>query len=753
MYRYLSEMIKKIALLLWAAIFILTGSNFAQQQQCSTDEQYQRLKAAHPEIALYEEQLEHAIRAKLDDHLAKTTSVPDTVTYDIPIVIHVIHDYGVENLSDNNIYDAVAYWATIFVAANADTADVIDPFKKYVGNAHIRLHLATIDPYGNPTKGIVRHHSYLTYNGGDNSKLDDWPPTKYVNVWFVNVFGSAYSNAAAYAYLPQSGAALPYYDGIIGLYNYLNLDKAIPHEFGHVFNLQHPWGNTNQPNVACGDDLVKDTPPTKGHLQVGCVAAALYDTTCTSVNNIDTFTNYLGVHDSVVHYPDTVNSQNIMDYTYCQKMFTNGQVFRMRAALTSSVAGRNNLYAPINLVATGAVAPMPDLAPIADFSVEKALTTVGITAERNYFFALGVNGNFRFKNQSWNDTVSSVLWSFSNGSVLPSSTSLNTVSTSFTQTGWVTISLTATSNAGANTITKPKAVYVADSIAFNPFGYEQDFIDTNSSANWPTFNYYENQFKWNFYTGAGYGDNSCMQFHSFDDRVAPANATGTPRGDYDDMFTPAFDLTSLKTGNAYLNFYTAGSKRSSSGNGNPVTLDTMDVYVSTSGGYVWYKIASVDGASLANNAAQSAEFIPLLASQWIPQSISIPTNYCTSKTFFKFRYRSGDHGNNLYMDKVYLSHNPTEANEVVLTPDEIKIYPNPANNGCNIVCMAGADGKASYQVTDITGRLLLSNEVSGSSNTLVQQHIEQRTFPAAGVYIITVTANGKKTTQKLVINQ
>ncbi len=508
-------MIKKIVSLLCVTVLMISGNSFAQKT-CNTDEVYNKLKAEHPEIAIYEQQLEHMINDKMANDLAKTTGIPDTITYDIPIVVHVIHNYGPENLTDNDIYNAVANWATVYTGTNyADTAGVIQPFKKYIGNPRMRLHLATIDPNGNLTKGIVRHRSYLTYNGGDNAKLDDWPQNNYINLWFVNVFNGAYANAAAYAYYPSSGAQLPYYDGVIGLYTYLNYDKAIPHEIGHVLDLEHPWGNTNQPGVACGDDGVDDTPPTMGHNPVGCVASALYDVTCTGSNNIKTYFDYRGLYDSVVHYPDTVNSQNIMDYTYCQMMFTNLQVVRMRAALTSTVAGRNNLWSPANLAATGALAHMPDLAPIADFSVEKGVSLIGSTSEPSYFLQMGSNTHFNFKNQSWNDTVSSVQWTLSNGASIPTSTSMINLAETFTQPGWVTLSLTATSNAGSNTITNTNAVYVADSAAKSAYNYKQNFTDSASSSNWPTFNYYNNQFKWGLYNGAGYNDNSCMQFRSF----------------------------------------------------------------------------------------------------------------------------------------------------------------------------------------------------------------------------------------------
>src|SRR3989338_8856778 len=95
----------------------------------------------------------------------------------------------------------------------------------------------------------------------------------------------------------------------------------------HWFNLSHTWGDTNDPGVSCGTDNVADTPTTRG-------------VTACNLNE-----NFCGVR---------ANVENYMDYSYCSKMFTAGQVTRMRTALTSSTAGRNNLSTNANLVATGA---------------------------------------------------------------------------------------------------------------------------------------------------------------------------------------------------------------------------------------------------------------------------------------------------------------------------------------------------------------------------------------------------------------
>ncbi len=723
------------------------ATNSLMAQTCGTDDVFNKLKHDNRAIEELDQQLEQSIKEgmKVIDFkkFAKTTA--DTTTYDIPIVIHVIHDYGAENLSDNAIIAAVKNWIDVYQARNADTADVITPFKKYVGNPRMRLHLATKDPNGNPTKGITRHQSYLTINGGDEAKLDGWPNNQYVNFWFINTFSGAHTGAAAYAYYPASGAQMPYYDGVIGLASYINTDKALPHELGHVLNLQHTWGNTNNPDVACGDDQVDDTPPTKGHLTVGCVPSALYDGTCAgnyfvnyTVNNVTT----------TVDYPDTTNAQNIMDYTYCQKMFTIRQCDRMRLALTSTVAGRNNLITAANLAATGALAPTPDLPPVADFFVGKATYSNGFpaTTERCYFLPQGCPLDFTFTNSSWNDTVTGVQWTFSNGATNPTSTSAATLHNRFSQAGWVTIGLTATgNNSGSNTFTNTQAVYIADSV-MESGNYRQDFSNPGMNSKWPLFNYYNNNFKWEIYNGtnAGLGDNSSLRYHSYDTRTSPANKTGTADGDFDDAFTPGFNLTNYP-GNVNLNFYTAGAASASS------SPDTMEVYVSSDLCRTWTLLSTLAGSNLSNNGIVSGDFVPTSASQWKAQTIAIPAANRAAKTFFKFRYHPGDKGNNLYMDNFAVSQFTTEVNEVTRTPGAIKLYPNPTTKGCKIAFTTGNDGNVSYVIKDITGKTVYAQQAVYGANTLVEQDIPASTFQARGFYLVTVTIADKTITQKLIV--
>lgn len=734
-----SIMLRKVLLSLSVAACV-SGTANAQLQPCWSDEHHNHLLKVHPQLAEYEQQFEEQVAAKLAAKLTEAGDANDTVYYDVPLVVHVVHDYGVENLSDDDIYEAAKNWALAFVKKNADTATVLPAFVPYIGNARIRLHLATIDPNGNPTKGVVRHNSYLTFAAADEAKYQSWPNNKYINIWFINSFGS--SGAAAYAYYPSSGAFMPYYDGVISLASYLNTSKTIPHELGHVLNLQHVWGNNNNAGVACGNDAVDDTPPTKGHTP-GCVSSALFDTDC-AVGYMKTYISMSGLADSVVDYPDTTNAQNIMDYTYCSNMFTKGQCARMRKALTSATAGRNNLITTANLAQTGALAEMPDLPPVADFYVGKA-TAVGIVTDlKTKFLTFDNDATFLFRNASWNDTISSVHWEFSNGAAIPTSSSTGIVNNKFSVPGWVTVSLTATSNAGSGVTIDRQAVYAADTTPVGGLGYSQSFASAGDIFNWPMMNYYQNQFRWQHFTGAGKDDNSCIRYRSFDtsDKIY-----GTASGDYDDIFTPAFNLEGV-TGDLYLNFFSAGMVTSLS---SSASRDSLEVDVTTSGGVRWVKLGGYRGTELANNGSKSSEFIPGTSSSWAARAISVPAAYRTRQTFFRLRYRPGDNGNNLYVDNLAFSSLPAEIQDISQSDDQFVLYPNPAANGSTLAFRAGNDGNVKISVRDISGRIVFEQTEHYAPNSVNSTLISREKTPAAGMYIVTVTTGGANITGKLLV--
>lgn len=277
-------------LLLVGTIFALLQARpaVAQSKFCGSDEVRQKLYQAHPELLQdevnYNAAIDAAIQAKKNQRSSSTTEV----TYTIPIVFHIIHTYGTENISDAQICDQVNILNRDYAKLNADTSAIVSnaPFDTLVSNIHIQFKLAQIDPNGNCTNGIDRIYSHRTNAADDNSKLNQWPREKYLNVWVVKSIGTA--GVAGYAYYPSAVNSWMYpFDGVLILHDYIGSigtsnashSRALTHEIGHWLNLQHPWGNNNDPEVACGDDLVDDTPETRGHL-----SCDLYTPHCKSGN-------------------------------------------------------------------------------------------------------------------------------------------------------------------------------------------------------------------------------------------------------------------------------------------------------------------------------------------------------------------------------------------------------------------------------------------------------------------------------------
>ena len=747
---------------------LLSGLSYGQKH-CYTDEVRKEILAAHPEILVREadlnkqinEALKHIDYSKLEKKTTTDQTGNEDFWYEIPIVVHIVHDYGAEYITDNSIFDAVKQWNIVYAKQNADTATVIAPFKKYIGNAHIRLHLATKDPMGNPTHGITRHRSYMATNGGDKAKLDDWSPSSYMNIWFINKFSGAHTGAAAYAYQPPTADAIPYYDGVISLYDYIVNDNTINHEIGHCFYLDHPWGNNNSAGAgACSDggtDNVDDTPPTLGHNVTGCTAAALYDTTCAH-NYFKIYPNVAGL-DSLVNYPDTTNSENIMDYTYCSKMFTRGQVNRMHAALNSTVAGRNHLWNDTNLLYTGALAARPDLKPIPEFNC----TYLAGSAPRLQMFTCP-GTSLRFTNKTWNDTVSSLVWSFSNGASTPSTTISNPsfssfVNNSFTDGGWVNITMKATgNNSGDTTVVFDKSVFVADPVATPAANIVEEFNPAENLAKWPMFNYYNNEFKWEA-SNVGFYDNHSIKYNGYDSRVNPTLGiyppTGMPKGDYDDFFSVPVDLTSMASGNCNLNFFTSGASRSS----NSLDIsDTMIISYSVDKAKTWTTLKVLAKSDLLNKGAISTPYVPTTTTDWVGRTISIPAAARQNYVVFRFRYFPGDDhngyeistGNNFYMDRLSFSPYAAGVNDVTIGNLDAIVVPNPTNGNAYVVVKDAGNTTAEVTVSDIAGKVIykVSQPIVGSEARI---EIPQSYIQVQGIYMVQTTTGGLTKTQKLVV--
>jgi PKD repeat protein len=262
----------------------------------------------------------------------------------IPVVVHIIHDDGISNITDAQVQDGIRLLNQIYQARHPDTAQVIPYFKSRVGNVNVEFRLARLDSAGHCTTGITRHYSTLTNAADDQVKRipgAHWDADRYMNIWVVAHIASG---ATGYAYLPCLDAR---YEGVVVRHDYFgsigtapnrqSRRYSLPHEVGHYLGLRHTGGTGNLTGPGLGkcadDDGVNDTPDTEGSLIGTC---NLQLAACPG--SPDLFANV----------------QNIMDYSAgCRAMFTKGQAELMRQGLAGGFACRKLLVSDDNLLFTG----------------------------------------------------------------------------------------------------------------------------------------------------------------------------------------------------------------------------------------------------------------------------------------------------------------------------------------------------------------------------------------------------------------
>ncbi len=266
--------------------------------------------------------------------------------YVIPVVFHIIHQGGIENISDNAIQGLVKQVNDDLALRNSDTSTIRNLFKGDAADCEIELRLAQKDEDGNCTNGITRTFSGLTegvrdYGGNNVKTLIKWDNKMYLNIWVVkSIVSSGEGITLGYAYYPGQGGSN---DGIVMLYNQMN-SNTLTHELGHYLNLKHTFDN----GCFDGDD-VDDTPPA-AQANFGCPKTR---NSCT--NDV----------------PDLVDQvENYMDYSDCSAMFTHGQKVRMHSAIDFY---RSKLVSDDNLKNTGVNDDLVLTNPIADFSLSQQL--------------------------------------------------------------------------------------------------------------------------------------------------------------------------------------------------------------------------------------------------------------------------------------------------------------------------------------------------------------------------------------------
>ena len=599
--------------------------------------------------------------------------------YKIPIVFHILHNNGAENISREQILDELAILNKDFRKLNADVNDVVSQYQTKQADIEIEFVLANRDPLGRSFNGVTRTVDAITSDGSDGYAQSDavetkndiykgnWPGNKYLNVFVV---ANAGATAAGYTRLPDNNQTMT--NGIWILHNYLgsigtsslNSNHTLTHEIGHWLNLAHTWGNTNSPGVACGDDNVSDTPLTKGF------------TTC-SLNSSTICTS--GVIENV---------ENFMEYSYCSKMFTEGQKTRMRAALNNSKGGRNNIWTSTNL---NNVAP---------------LTSAEIQADRTIICA-GSEVNFSDITYSQATTWS---WTTTGGS--PSTSTSKNPTVTYSTPGYYEVKLTSSNNGTSASSTKTQYIQVLPATTIFPiyesFQYYNQLFDINK---WARYDQGGNR-PFEIFTGAGFSDNKCVKLANFDE---------TSPSTIDELNSEIIDLSNLSSSDPLtLTFRYAYRKKITA------NYESLKIAVTTDCGKTWFTRNTLSGNYLSSQTA-SESWTPASVNDWTTVHITQITSQFYSSNFrFKFQF-TGNGGNNLFLDDINLYKGaPSEAvvlgiNETPLEVSNFELFPNPTEGELNVHFSIPSDKQVLVSIQDLTGKTIQTEKINGvlGSNLVV----------------------------------
>jgi PKD repeat protein len=689
---------KKILLLSLLTAFFGNIANAQEGLRCATDEVYQEAIQNDPDILRVQKQLEDFTADFVRNQPMQRTA-SGAPLYIIPLVFHILHNYGPENISDAQVIDAVRVINEDYSKLNADTSQIIPPFLGIAANAQIEFRLANIDPNGNCTNGIDRIATNLTYGANDQAKLNPWPNQKYINIW--TGFNLERQGAAAYAFLP--GTTSNTNDGIMSWHSYVgsigtstpNNKRTLTHELGHVLNLLHPWGSGNEVGTACGDDFVGDTPVTKGFSSCQTQASA-----------------------QVCNPPIVENYQNFMDYSYCDVMFTEGQKTRMFAALNSGASGRNNLWTNANLIATGTDgSPINICAPNADFIPNRTEVCEG--------------GTITFNDISWNGKATSWYWEFPGGVPNTSTDSMPVVT--YPTAGVYDVLFVSTNGTGADTLSRPNYVHVSGPPAIVVNGpYTEDF---ELSTSVPGIDGYilnpDNGQTWTRVTGIAYNGTGSIRINNYVNEARQV----------DEWIMPSLDMSNITL--PTLTFYYANAQRSSTSN------DELSVWGSTNCGQLWSNRWTRAGANLATAGIVSISFTPTNIGQWSMATVSMNPYALKPRVRFKFRNVS-DRGNNIYIDDINLTGTFVNVDEIDAIDLGFALYPNPGNGNTKVQFKLSRTLPVTVQVTDLAGRLI---------STVLDETVTAglHEFPihvyTPGIYLIHLRVNDKYHVRKLVISE
>lgn len=685
-----------IAILFCYQLVAQNGIPGVDYRMCSTAEKYNDILKKNPLInVLMERQNKFAENWTKNNYgkIKVNANGKKVISYVIPVVWHVIHNDGPENISKATIESEIAQLNEDFQKLNASIVNVHPLFAGITADCEIEFRLARIDPDGNCTEGITRTKSTHTNLMDDPYSIrPSWNTStrKYLNIWQGKTISFG---AGGYAYYP--GTVPDEMEGIVLIAQ--QLGNTVTHEVGHWLNLAHLWGNSNDPqdpNNCFDDDQVGDTPNTIG--QTGCRDTA---NSCGSIDNV----------------------QNYMEYNFCDLMFTEGQKQRMHAALNSSDGARNYIVSQTNLINTGTADPYdtnPICTPIANFDYNKTYLCEG----EQVFFT----------DNSFNATPTSWDWTFFGGT--PSTSNIQNPTITYNTKGVYSVIHQPGTTTGTGYHEKNDIIYVsAINADYSVLPYSEGFENlTTYNDDWLVIENAANNWQ-NVSTTGFTGIRSVM--------VNNLNNTST---EISELVSPSYDLT---TNPSYtLTFKYAYAQKLSGGN------DRLVIYYSSNCGRSWSILRTKIGASMATAPKTDNFFVPT-PTQWREEIIDLTSLSHLNNVKFKF-YVKNSGGNNVWLDDINIDiSTSTGFNENVSLSNYV-IYPNPTAGSAVVTYTISKDVKElSITLKDLLGKEITSvvNSQSFKAGKYTLS-IDQGNKLSKGVYLVDFNMDGVISTKKLVVN-
>lgn len=722
---------KRHLLLSFLSVFTISMNAFAQQKRV-LDPGNMRQGETIEYCTQHKKQAElmknpaYVKSKELDDAefemLSKKGGSEKATIYKIPVVFHVLHMNGVENISDEQIMDALAILNRDYRKQNADTANVHPDFAGMPADIEIEFVLATKAPNGTCFKGITRTYNTISYDGSDGGNQVDaivagndvyqgqWPGNKYMNVFICGEIGGA----AGYTYNPAGWGATQMTNGIWVLHDYvgsigtssIGTSRTLTHEVGHWLNLSHTWGSNNNPGTATScsgnGDQVQDTPTC-----IGVSACVLNSNTCSNDNAYWGF----DIRDNV---------ENYMDYSYCSKMFTQGQRTRMRTALQSTNTGRANLWTAANLAAVGANGVL--YLCKAEFTADK--TTICNGDEIAFS-----DDSYNVAN-SWTWTVTPATgWSYSNGT---SAMSQNPTIV-FDTPGLYTVQLTSSDGTLSDSEIKNNFIHVLNAASSLPFweGFE-NYSSLSNIQEWEVFSSSANN-AWTIESTTGYSGAKCAKLMNF----------GQGTANIDELTSSQIDLSSVpSTGTVTLSFRYAYRKVLAA------NYEYLKVFISGDCGADWIQRKTIQGNQLSSLMSTSS-WKPTSQTDWVTVHMTnVTSNYFTDKFRVLFRFE-GEGGNNIYIDDINL-YNGGPSNDLVTgivehsSISHLEMFPNPADDELNVSFDLPNSDDLTISMIDLSGKVIQKHLVKAKEGkNLVMMNTQEL---ASGMYqLVMVSSNGQKT--------